>query len=66
RQLQVTSTGDAISEVTVTALQGIRIASQTGIGQQSFTMQLPATAQGVYIVRVRLASGATTVKKVKM
>jgi hypothetical protein len=29
-------------------------------------MQLPATAQGVYIVQVRLASGATTVKKVKI
>jgi hypothetical protein len=64
QRLQVSSSGEAISEITVTALQGIRIASLTDIGQQSFTMQLQTMAPGIYIVRVQLKNGVTKVKKI--
>jgi hypothetical protein len=66
RHLQVTSSGDAISEITVTALQGIRIASLSGIGEPSCSMQLPTVAQGIYIVRVKLENGVTKIKKLKI
>jgi hypothetical protein len=66
RRLQVTSAGEDINELTVTGMQGIRIAAESDIRQPSWSMQLPQLAQGVYIVRIRLANGATRVKKLKI
>ncbi|MDR1719655.1 MAG: DUF11 domain-containing protein [Dysgonamonadaceae bacterium] len=66
RRLQVTSTGENISDITVTDIQGIRIAAEHDIRQSTYSLQLPSVAQGIYLVSVKLTNGTTKVKKLKV
>ncbi|MDR1719340.1 MAG: T9SS type A sorting domain-containing protein, partial [Dysgonamonadaceae bacterium] len=62
KTLHVTS-GVAVSEVTVSSIQGIRILADQDINSTNFSKPLAATA-GVYLVTVKLTDGSTEVGKI--